>query len=173
MFKKFEVGLGINTTQGQEAKHLQTASYTRNSLYKQNWSQAIWYGFNSKLFLPNQQHSLLVFHQHRDTTSYIWIGTFIFFWNIYSFSFPCNIFCFFSFISFHLLYCILFFSFYCCDKLNFPTCVSKDPQLLCYCAISKDDYVEHFSLCGLHFMKEIKVFMCSCKPSPECLRYCL
>lgn len=61
MFDKFGVGLGINTMQGQEAKHVQIASYVRNSLYKKRWSQVFRHDFISKLWLPIQQPSLLVF----------------------------------------------------------------------------------------------------------------
>ena len=67
MFHKFGVGLGINTMQGREAKHVQIASYARNSLYKQRWSQVFRHDFISKLWLPIQQPSLLVFRQSNDT----------------------------------------------------------------------------------------------------------
>lgn len=67
MFDKFGVGLGINTMQGQEAKHVQISSYVRNSLYKKRWSQVFRHDFISKLWLPIQQPSLLVFHQSNYT----------------------------------------------------------------------------------------------------------
>ena len=67
LFDKFGVGLGINTMQGREAKHVQIASYARNSLYKKRWSQVFRHDFISKLWVPIQRPSLLVFHPSKDT----------------------------------------------------------------------------------------------------------
>lgn len=39
MFDKYGTGLGINTMQGREAKHVQIASYAKNSLFKDRWHQ--------------------------------------------------------------------------------------------------------------------------------------
>ena len=67
MFDKFCVRLGINTMKGREAKHVQIASYARNSLFKQRWSQVFRHDYINKLWLPVQQPSLFVFHQSHDT----------------------------------------------------------------------------------------------------------
>lgn len=37
MFDKYGVGLGVNTMQGREARHVQTASYAKNSFFKEHW----------------------------------------------------------------------------------------------------------------------------------------
>ena len=36
-YAKYGTGLGINTMQGREAKHVQISAYAKNSLYKQRW----------------------------------------------------------------------------------------------------------------------------------------
>ena len=66
MFEKCKTGLGVNTTQGREAKHVQFASYARNSLFKERWNQVFRHNYISKLWLPLHQPSLLTYHQSRD-----------------------------------------------------------------------------------------------------------
>ena len=67
MFDKYGTGLGINTMQGREAKHVQIVSYARNSQYKQRWFRVFRYDHISKLWLPIKQPSLLANHQPHDT----------------------------------------------------------------------------------------------------------
>ena len=67
MFDKYGAGLGINTMQGREAKHVQIASFARNSQYKQRWYQVFRHDHISKLWLPVKQPSLLAYHQSHDT----------------------------------------------------------------------------------------------------------
>ena len=67
MFDKYGTGLGINTMQGREAKHVQIASFARNSQYKQRWFQVFRHDHISKLWLPIKQPSLLAYHQSHDT----------------------------------------------------------------------------------------------------------
>lgn len=67
MFDKYGTGLGINTMQGREAKHVQIASFARNSQYKQRWYQVFRHDHISKLWLPVKQPSLLAYHQSHDT----------------------------------------------------------------------------------------------------------
>ena len=67
LFDKFGTGLGINTMQGREAKHVQIASYAKNSLFKQRWYQVFRHDYISKVWLPLRQPSLLAYHQARDT----------------------------------------------------------------------------------------------------------
>ncbi|XP_068704052.1 uncharacterized protein [Montipora foliosa] len=67
MFDKYGTGLGINTMQGREAKHVQIASFARNTQYKQRWYQVFRHDHISKLWLPVKQPSLLAYHQSHDT----------------------------------------------------------------------------------------------------------
>ena len=67
MFDKYGTGLGINTMQGREAKHVQIASFARNSQYKQRWYQVFRHDHISKLWLPIKQPSLLAYYQSHDT----------------------------------------------------------------------------------------------------------
>ncbi|XP_068686242.1 uncharacterized protein [Montipora foliosa] len=67
VFEKFKTGLGVNTMQGREAKHVQIASYARNSLFKERWNQVFRHDYISKLWLPLRQPSLLTYHQSRDS----------------------------------------------------------------------------------------------------------
>ena len=67
MFDKYGTRLGINTMQGREAKHVQIASFARNSQYKQRWYQVFRHDHISKLWLPVKQPSLLAYHQSHDT----------------------------------------------------------------------------------------------------------
>jgi len=38
---KYGTGLGLNTMHGKEAKHVQIASYARNSLFRERWNQVL------------------------------------------------------------------------------------------------------------------------------------
>ena len=67
MFDKYGTGLGINTMQGREAKHVQIASYAKNSLFKERWPQVFRHDYISKLWLPIHQPSLLTYHQAKDS----------------------------------------------------------------------------------------------------------
>lgn len=67
MFEKYGTGLGINTMQGREAKHVQIARYAKNSLYKQRWFHVFRHDYISKIWLPLHQPSLLVYHQVQDS----------------------------------------------------------------------------------------------------------
>jgi hypothetical protein len=49
--------------QGREAKHVQIASYAKNSLFKQRWYQVFRHDYISKVWLPFRQPSLLAYHQ--------------------------------------------------------------------------------------------------------------
>ena len=67
VFDKYGTGLGINTMQGREAKHVQIASYAKQSLFKRRWLQVFKHDFISKLWLPCQQPSLLVYHPAKES----------------------------------------------------------------------------------------------------------
>ena len=67
MFDKYGSGLGINSMQGREAKHIQIASYAKNSLFKDRWPQVFRHDHISKLWLPIRQPSLLTYHQAKDS----------------------------------------------------------------------------------------------------------
>ena len=67
MFDKYGTGLGINTMQGREAKHVQIASYAKNSLFKDRWHQVFRHDYISKLWLPIHQPSLLTYHQTKES----------------------------------------------------------------------------------------------------------
>ncbi|KAJ7361954.1 hypothetical protein OS493_014602 [Desmophyllum pertusum] len=66
VFEKFRTGLGVNTMQGREAKHVQIASYAKNSLFKERWNQVFRHDYISKIWLPLHQPCLLTYHQARD-----------------------------------------------------------------------------------------------------------
>ena len=67
MFDKYGTRLGINTMQRRKVKHVQIASFARNSQYKQHWFQVFGHDHISKLWLPIKQPSLLGYHQSHDT----------------------------------------------------------------------------------------------------------
>ena len=67
MFDKYRTGLGINTMQGREAKHVQIASYAKNSLFKDCWHQVFRHDYISKPWLPIHQPSLLTYHQTKES----------------------------------------------------------------------------------------------------------
>ena len=52
MFDKYGTSLGVNTMQGREAKHVQIASYAKNSLFKECWPQVFRHDYISQLWLP-------------------------------------------------------------------------------------------------------------------------
>ena len=58
MFDKYGVGLGINTMQRREAKHVQITGFAKNSQFKQLWVQVFKHDHITKLWLPLQQPSL-------------------------------------------------------------------------------------------------------------------
>ena len=61
VYEKYGVGLGINTMQGREAKHVQIAAYAKNSPYKQRWFQVFRHDYISKVWLPSHQPSLFAY----------------------------------------------------------------------------------------------------------------
>ena len=67
VFEKYGTGLGVNTMQGREAKHVQISSYAKNSLFKERWPQVFRHDYISKLWLPLRQPSLLTYHKARDS----------------------------------------------------------------------------------------------------------
>lgn len=67
LFDKYSTGLGINSMQGREAKHVQIASYAKNSTPKRRWFQVFRHDHISKVWLPKQQPSLLSYRQAQDT----------------------------------------------------------------------------------------------------------
>ena len=62
-YDKYGCGLGINTTQGREAKHMQIASYAKHSNVKNRWSLVFRHDYISKIWLPLKQASLLEYHR--------------------------------------------------------------------------------------------------------------
>lgn len=67
VFDKYGTGLGINTMQGREAKHVQIASYAKHSQYRQRWFHVFRHDYISKLWLPSHQPSLLGYHKIQDS----------------------------------------------------------------------------------------------------------
>lgn len=61
VFDRYRTGLGLSTMQERQAKHVQIASYARNSLFREHWNQVFRHDFVSKLWLPLQQPSLLTY----------------------------------------------------------------------------------------------------------------
>lgn len=67
MFDKYGTGLGENTMQGWEAKHIQIASYAKNSLFKGRWPQVFRHDYISKLWIPIHQPPPLTYHKAKDS----------------------------------------------------------------------------------------------------------
>ena len=62
LYDKYGCGLGINTMQGREAKHMQISSYAKHSNVKNRWSLVFRHDYISKIWLPLKQASLLEYH---------------------------------------------------------------------------------------------------------------
>ena len=60
-------GLGMNTMQGREAKHVHIASYAKHSNIKNRWSLVFRHDYISKIWLPLQQPSLLTYHRTKES----------------------------------------------------------------------------------------------------------
>ena len=67
MFERYGVGLGINTMQGREAKHVHIASYVKHSNIKNRWSLVFRIDYISKIWLPLQQPSFLTYHRTKES----------------------------------------------------------------------------------------------------------
>ena len=67
MLDKYGTGLGINTMQGREAKHVQIASYAKQTNYNLRWYQVFRHDYISKVWLPLQNPSILQYHQTNDS----------------------------------------------------------------------------------------------------------
>jgi hypothetical protein len=63
MYEKYGCGLGNNTMQGREAKHVQIASYAKHSNVKNRWSLVFRHDYISKIWLPLKEASLLEYHR--------------------------------------------------------------------------------------------------------------
>ncbi len=58
MFEKYKVGLGINTMQGREAKHVHIAAYSRHSHVRNRWLMIFRHDYIRNIWLPLQEPSL-------------------------------------------------------------------------------------------------------------------
>ena len=67
VFERYGTGLGINTMQGREAKHVHIASYAKHSNIKNRWSLVFRHDYISKIWLPLQQPSLLTYHRTKES----------------------------------------------------------------------------------------------------------
>ena len=67
MFGKYGAGLGINTMQGREAKHVQIASYAQHSNVSNRWPLVFRHDYISKIWLPTQEPSLLSYHRTQES----------------------------------------------------------------------------------------------------------
>ena len=67
MFERYGTGLGINTMQGREAKHVQITSYAKHRVFKMRWFQVFRHDYIRKLWLPLQQPSLITYHETQES----------------------------------------------------------------------------------------------------------
>lgn len=67
MFERYGTGLGINTMQGREAKHVHIASYARHSHIRNRWLMIFRHDYIRNIWLPLQQPSLLVYHRAKES----------------------------------------------------------------------------------------------------------
>lgn len=67
MLEKYGTGVGINSMQGREAKHMQIASYAKQTNYNLRWFQVFRHDYISKIWLPLQKPSILAYHKTNDS----------------------------------------------------------------------------------------------------------
>ena len=67
MFERYQVGLGINTMQGREAKHVHIAAYARHSHVRNRWLMIFRHDYIRNIWLPLQEPSLLVYHRAEES----------------------------------------------------------------------------------------------------------
>ena len=67
VYLKYGTGLGINTMQGREAKHVQIAGYVKQSNHNNRWHQVFRHDYVSKIWLPTQNPSILEYHKANDS----------------------------------------------------------------------------------------------------------
>ena len=69
LFNKFGVGLGINSMQGREAKHVRLQQYARHSCVSKRWYNVLKHDFISSIWLRKQDP--FYFPYHKSQYSYI------------------------------------------------------------------------------------------------------
>ena len=67
LFKKFGVGLGINTMQGREAKHQRLANYANFALAKDRWEKVFMHEHMSLIWLRQQNPYLIKYNKSKAT----------------------------------------------------------------------------------------------------------
>lgn len=63
VYERYGTGLGVNTMQGREAKHVQIARYAQHSNMQNRWPLVFRHDYVSKIWLPLNQPSLLEYHR--------------------------------------------------------------------------------------------------------------
>ena len=69
LFQKYGIGLGINSMQGREAKHVCLQQYARHSSVSRRWHNVLKHDYISSVFLRKQDPSHFAYHKTR--SSYI------------------------------------------------------------------------------------------------------
>lgn len=67
LFKRFGVGLGINTMKGREAKHQRLANYANFALPKERWEKVFMHEHMSLIWLRQQNPYLIRYHKSKET----------------------------------------------------------------------------------------------------------
>lgn len=69
LYKETGYGLGLNTTQGREAKHTKLAKFAENAIKSQRWEQVMKHDFISNVWLREQQAKASTQASTKDGTS--------------------------------------------------------------------------------------------------------
>ena len=69
LFQKYGIGLGINSMQGREAKHVCLQQYARHSSVSRRWHNVLKHDYISSVFLRKQDPFHFAYHKTR--SSYI------------------------------------------------------------------------------------------------------
>ena len=66
LFKKFGVGLGMNSMQGREAKHIRIAQFSKHATLTARWTSVLKHDYITSVWLRKQEPSTVEYHKCKD-----------------------------------------------------------------------------------------------------------
>ena len=66
LFKKFGVGLGMNSMQGREAKHIRIAQFSKHETLTARWTSVLKHDYITSVWLRKQEPSTVEYHKCKD-----------------------------------------------------------------------------------------------------------
>lgn len=66
LYNKFGIGLGINSMQGREAKHIRVSQYSKHATLSTRWQHVLRHDYMTTVWLRKQDPSSISYHKSND-----------------------------------------------------------------------------------------------------------